>query len=116
MKALVPASVIKSQPVDGATPPTVFTRWMNVVAASVLPPVGPRSVPTVCKRTQATAPGSTNLGSTDEAFALAHTRLESTESCQVARTVLPSNGLGLKKCEVSCAPPSNSVACGVNNT
>ena len=37
----MPTSVYKVQPVDGATPPEMFSRWMKVVAVSLWPPVGP---------------------------------------------------------------------------
>src|SRR6266576_3210891 len=108
-------SVGESQPVEGAAPPSVVNRWMTVVLDSVLPPVGPSWAPTTWSNTQGIAPALTKSGSREDAIARAHTVLVSTESSQVARTVSLSNGLGLKKWVVSCAPWSlNNVACGVN--
>ena len=40
-----PMSAGELQPVVGATPPTVFTRWMKVVTVNLSPPVGPACVP-----------------------------------------------------------------------
>src|SRR5512144_497595 len=96
-------SVGRSQPVDGADPPMVLNRWTNVVTASVLPPVGPTWVPTACSVTHGIAPAATKLGSSEDAVAFAQTTLVSAESCQVARTVLFSKGLGLKKWVISCS-------------
>ena len=62
----MPTSVDKVQPVDGATPPEVFSRWMKVVTVSLSPPVGPSWAPTTSSRSQAIAPGSTKAGSEEE--------------------------------------------------
>ena len=83
MNALRPISVGLSQLVAGADPPTVCTRWTNVVSESVLPPVGPAWVPAVCSFTHGIAPAP--VGSGIEAIAFAHTMLVSRESSQVAR-------------------------------
>jgi hypothetical protein len=48
----VPTFMDEVQPIDGATPPEVFTRWMKVVADSVLPPVGPSCTPASGSRSQ----------------------------------------------------------------
>ena len=77
-------SVGMLQPVGGADPPTVFTRWINVVRDSVLPPVGPTCFPTVCNLTQGMAPDP--FGSGTIAIAFAHTTLVSRESCHETRT------------------------------
>src|SRR5262245_45971789 len=111
-------SVDTPQPVEGAAPPTVFNRWMKVVLVSLSPPVGPAWAPTsfTCTRSQGIAPGVTKFGSEEEAIARPQTVLVSLECCQVARTVPPSKGLGLKKWVVTCRLWSlNNVACGVNN-
>src|SRR6185295_1032574 len=113
MNALWPRSVGRLQPVDGARPPTVFTRWMNVVSNRVLPPVGPSALPTTSSRTQGIAVGETVA----TPVARAQTVLVSWESSQVTRTIPGSSGLRLEKCVMSCSPKSlNNVACGVNNT
>jgi Copper binding proteins, plastocyanin/azurin family len=49
-------------------------------------------------RSQGIAPGATKAGSDEKALSLAQMVLVSRESCQVARTVPLSSGLGLKKC------------------
>ena len=92
---------------------------MNVVTASVPPPVGPTWTPVISSRSHGIAFGLTMA----EPVSLAQTVLVSRESCQVTRTGpfakgvgLGSNGLGLKKWVVSCSCWSlNNVACGVNN-
>src|SRR3954447_12181495 len=87
-----------AHPVDGATPPDVFTRWMNAVLVRVSPPVGPSSVPTTLSKTQAIAPGLTKAGS-DEAlpgFAWPHTVLASPEWCHVARITPRETSAGLE--------------------
>src|SRR5262245_22639238 len=90
---------------------------MNVVRVRLAPPVGPAWVPTSCNNTHATAPGLTNAGSDDDAFAFAQTVLESCESRHVARIARkPSSGLGLKKWLVSWSPASsNKWASGVKS-
>jgi hypothetical protein len=72
------------QPVVGARPSDVFSRWMKVVFVNLSPPSGPSWVPSVSSRSQATAPGATKVGSVAEVaewIALAKTLLESWESC-----------------------------------
>src|SRR2546423_6684701 len=112
-------SVDEAQPVDGASPPEVFSRWMKVVSASASPPVGPLSAPTTVTRSQAMAFGATKAESDEELPALTwpQTVLVSLECCQVARIVptadtaglvFCSNGFGLKKCVVICLPSSLS--------
>src|SRR5215510_4104628 len=89
---------------------------MKVVLVSLAPPVGPVCAPTTCTRSQGIAPGVTNFGSVEDPITLPQTVLVSLECSQVARMTLPSKGLGLKKCVVTCSARSlNNVACGVNN-
>src|SRR5262245_58952327 len=89
---------------------------MKVALVSLAPPVGPACVPTTSIRSQGIAPGVTNFGSEVDASARPQTELVSRECCQAARTTPPSEGLGLKKCVVTCSPwLLNNVACGVNN-
>src|SRR5262249_37804011 len=89
---------------------------MKVVLVSLLPPVGPAWAPTTCTRSQGIAPGVTKFGSEEDCTTRPQTVLVSCECCQVARTMLPSKGLGLKKWVVTCRLWSlNNVACGVNN-
>src|SRR4030095_5464676 len=100
----------------GATPPEVFSRWMNVVFVSLFPPVGPGSAPTTWSRSQGIAPGSTNVGSEEEAIIMAQMVLVSRECCQVARAIALSSGLGLRKWVMICLSSSlNNVACGPKN-
>src|SRR4030095_2113785 len=99
MNALLPTYGRWSQPVDGARPPRVFTRWTNVVSESVVPPVGPTRDPTLTNFTQGIAFGSTVAAAT----AAAQTMLVSAESCHVARTTRASSGLGLLKCPMICS-------------
>src|SRR5512144_719896 len=98
MNASRPTSANESQPVDGASPPEVFTRWTKVVGVSLLLPIGPLCDPTTCSKTQATAPSWTKSGSVAWValcVAEAHTVLVSWESCHVARMVpLTSGGIG----------------------
>ena len=47
------------QPVDGASPPVVFSRWMKVVFANTLPPAAPFSTPTFVTLSQGMALGET---------------------------------------------------------
>ena len=59
------------------------------------------------------APGSTKSGSEEDAIATAQTALVSRECCHVARGMLPSSGLGLRKWVMTCLSWSlNKVACG----
>jgi len=81
------------QPVDGASPPTVFRRWTKVVSASSSPAVGPSSAPTTFSNNQGIASGCT----VTEATANPQTLLVSRESCHVTRGVPFSIGLGLRK-------------------
>jgi hypothetical protein len=66
MNAFAPTSVGREQPVEGATPPEVFSRWMKVVAVSVSPPVGPSWAPATGSRSQGMASGATKAGSEEE--------------------------------------------------
>src|SRR5262245_37697734 len=100
-------------------PPSVFSRWMNVVSVSLPGPFGPASVPAAGRRSHAIALWS---GVTDFAGGielLPHTLLVSRECCHVGRSRPPSSGLGLLKCVMICWPfaslGSNSVACGPTN-
>src|SRR6185295_17173796 len=118
MNALLPTSVATAQPVAGASPPTVFNRWMKVVSDNRSPPVGPSWAPTsrTWSLTQAIAPGLTKGASEEDLIALAQTVLVSRESSHVARMTPGSKGLMLKKCVISCFPLSlNNVASGVNS-
>src|SRR3977135_3789816 len=101
------------QAVEGASPPTVFTRWMKVVSDRSSPPVGPSWAPTTFSNNQGIAFGS---GET-ETSVRPQTLLVSSESCQVARGgVSFSNGLGLRKWVMICLSWSlNNVACGPKN-
>src|SRR5829696_5250914 len=116
-------SVGRLQPSEGATPPVVFNRWMNVVSYNVLPPVGPSDLPTASTRSQGIAPGATKFASRDDSRTRPQTVLVSRESCQATRMipgpngpVVGSSGLGPKKCVVSCSSRSpNNVASGVNS-
>src|SRR5438874_2190911 len=109
---------------DGATPPEVFSRWIKVVIVSVSPPVGPTWTPAIGSRSQAMASGATNLASEEGIAVPPQTMLESFESCQVARILPNSDGLGgtglalgLKKWVMIClSRSSNSVASGVKST
>src|SRR5437870_399489 len=122
------------QPVEGATPPAVFSRWMNLVFVRMSPPSGPFWDPVAVTLSQAMAWSATNLGSVEASpsgfcgeggFTKPQTVLVSLECCQVARIgpvansaglVLGSNGLGLKKWVVSCLPSSlDSTASGVKS-
>src|SRR6266508_1071208 len=94
--------VTELQPVDGASPPVVFSRWTKVVFASLSPPVGPFWCPTASSRSQAIAFLSTVTAPLGWCT-LAQTLLVSL-SCHVARmmpsattfgSVLGSSGLGL---------------------
>src|SRR4030042_1951156 len=107
MNASLPTSASWEQPLDGATPPEVFSRWMKVVCDSVSSPLGPSWAPTTVSRSQATAPCWTKSGSVEEVAvwagsAAAQTVLVS-EVCHAARIaplattlalVLGSPGLG----------------------
>src|SRR6266568_2054473 len=98
---------IELQPVDGASPPVVFSRWTKVVFVSVSPPVGPFWTPTSSSRSQATALLSTvtaPLPSGPDGCSLAQIMLES-RCCHVTRiaplattfgSVLGSGGLVLR--------------------
>src|SRR5262245_4946596 len=89
---------------------------MKVVPVSLAPPVGPACAPTTSTRSQGIAPGVTKIGSEEDPITFPQTVLVSRECCQVARTMSPSKGLGLKKWVVTCSSRSlNNVACGVNN-
>ena len=75
-----------AQPVDGAIPPAVFSRWMKVVGVSLSPPVGPSLVSNHLQQ----EPG--NRARRDEGgvggvvgVATAQTVLVSRECCHVAR-------------------------------
>lgn len=106
-----------AHPVVGATPPAVFSRWINVVRVSLSPSVGPGWSPTTSSKSQGIAPGATNAESDEEAIATAQTVLLSLESCHVARGVPPSAGLGLRKCVRICLSLFlNKVACGPKNS
>src|SRR4029078_3381014 len=87
---------------------------------SVSPPPGPSATPAFTSRTHGIAPAATSSGvevESIESTALAQTMLESRECCHVARTVLFSSGLGLKKCVMTClARCSNRGASGVKRT
>jgi hypothetical protein len=62
------------------------------------------------------APGATKAGSEEVAIALAQTVLVSRECYHVARGVLLSDGLGLRKWVMACLSWSlNKVACGPKN-
>src|SRR4029453_7714885 len=116
MNALPPTCVESEQPLEGATPPEVFTRWMKVVTVSVSPPVGPSWVPAIGSRSQGTAPSATNSGSKEGIARPPQTVLVSRECCHVARIVPFSDGLGLKKWVVTAFSWSlNRVACGVKS-
>src|SRR4029453_9442121 len=112
----MPMSVDTEQPVMGAIPPEVFSRWIKAVRVSLAPPVGPCCSPTTSRRSQGTASGATKVGSEDEAMAMAQTGLVSFECRQVARGMSLSDGLGLRKWVMICLVLSlNKVACGPNN-
>src|SRR5574341_864120 len=128
MNALLPTSANEAQPVEGARPPWVFSRWTKLVSESLSPPVGPSSRPTALSLSQATAPFLTNLGSVEAPLGTvaAQTELVSLY-CHVARIVPPgattfgsvlgSSGLGLKLWVMTCPPSSpNRVASGVKST
>ena len=85
------------QSVAGATPPTVFTRWMKVVTVSLPPPVGPAWVPFFSTRSQGMAFSLTNARSKEKSFTRPQTVLVSLECCQAARMKPFSSGLGPKK-------------------
>jgi hypothetical protein len=74
------------------------------VGVSAAPPVGPGLVAVIWISSQATAFGSTKAGSLDDALAFPKIVLASAEFCQVTRVMLPSLGLGLKKCVISWFP------------
>ena len=82
--------------------------------------MGPGCVPASWSSSQGIAPGATKFGSVEDCVARAHTALESSELCHVARGVPFSSGLGLRKCVIICwriSPPAtlkvrNKVACG----
>src|SRR5262249_61778215 len=122
-RAVAPTFVDWLQPVEGAMPPDVFSRWMKVVCVRKAPSVGPRPVPTTVSSNQGIAPGATKLGSVDDAIALAQTLLVSKELCHVARGMPLSNGFGLRKWVATCCRISaweklrvrNNVACGPKN-
>src|SRR5262245_19793893 len=90
------------QPVEGATPPEVFSRWRKVLCVRKAPPKGPRSTPTTWSSNQGIAPGATKFESAEDAIALAQTALVSTELCHLARGVPFSSGLALRKWVVTC--------------
>ena len=109
--AFRPMSDASAQPVAGARPPDVFTRWMAVVCDSRSPDVGPVCLPTVRSRNHGMALGSTYAASVDIAARAAHTLLLSRECSHVARGSPASSGFALRKCVISCPPSSeNSVA------
>ena len=56
---LYPRLPLALQPVDGATPPEVFTRWMYVACERRDPPIGPCCAPTTCRSNHGIAPGAT---------------------------------------------------------
>src|SRR5882724_1494961 len=111
------------QPVEGTTPPEVFSRWTKVVCARISPPVGPSCDPTAWSNNQGIAPALTKFGSLEDPMGRAQTALVSSEFCHVARGVPLSDGLGLRKCVMICwgisAPFTlkvrNKVACGEKN-
>src|SRR6185369_11407129 len=130
MNAFLPTSDGCEQPVAGASPPYVFTRWMNVVRVSRSPPVGPSCTPTFSSNSHGTEFGRTNLGSNEGCEGgntRAHTVLVS-RACHAARivplattrgSVLASRGSGFgpKKWVIVCLSALlNSVASGVNRT
>src|SRR5919197_3062701 len=89
---------------------------MQVVLVRLSPPVGPGSAPTTSSKSQGIAPDATKSGSEEEAIARAQTVLVSNESCQVARAVPLSSGLGLRKWVMICwSSTLNKVACGPKN-
>src|ERR1043166_2066258 len=103
-----------TQPVDGALPSTVFTRWIYRVTSSLSPSVGPFPTTTASRSNHGIAPGATKLGSEVELRTWPHTMLESRECCHAG---LGSRlyGVGLRKCVSTCSPSAlNSVACGPN--
>src|SRR5512139_3370646 len=130
MNACLPTCAGSEQPVDGASPPTVFTRWTKVVFVRVSPPVGPSLAPDTVSRSQATAPSLTKSGSVAlvavcSGVAKAQMVLVS-KYCHAARIVPPtattfglvlgSHGLGAKKWVMICLPPSwDRVASGVKS-
>src|SRR5512143_3852584 len=91
MNACLPTSANWVQPVDGATPPEVFTRWTKVVCDSVSSPLGPSLAPTTVSRSQATAPCLTKSGSVEEVAVWAGSAAAQTvlvfEVCHAARIV-----------------------------
>ena len=92
-------SVGRSQPVEGAAPPSVFNRWMNVVFVNVTPPVGPAWNP-VCSTSilsQGIAPALTKFASTEDSITLPHTVLVSRESCHATRPMPFSRWVGAEE-------------------
>ena len=82
-------------PVVGLLPPDVFSRWMNVVCERIEPPVGPLLSSGHFDRSHGIAPASTKFGSLDiSGSAPPHTRLLSTECCQVGRKVFDFDRVG----------------------
>ena len=75
---------------------------MKVVFVNLSPPVGPAWVPV--SFTFSLSQAIESVLTMAELTRLAHTVLVSRESCQVARIVPPSTGLGLKKWVISCSP------------
>src|SRR5678815_5806057 len=89
MNAFLPTSDGCEQPVAGASPPYVFTRWMKVVRVSRSPPVAPACTPIFSSSSQGTELGRTKAGSNeggDGGNTLAHTVLVS-RACHAARIV-----------------------------
>src|SRR5512141_2758584 len=125
MNAVVPTSDSWEHPMDGATPPDVFSRWMKVTFESTSPPSGPASAPVLWRTSQGTEFFATKRASNDGGWnSFAQTVLVSRECCHVTRIAPSSDGFepgsgflfGLKKWVVSCASSSlNSVASGVNS-
>ena len=81
----------------------VFKRWMKVVLARILPPVGPCCEPIDCSKRHAIAPVFGRLGSEAAGIEFgcrtcAHTLLLSKELCHVA---LPK-GSGLGAASLGC--------------
>ena len=88
----------REQPLEGATPPEVFSRWMKVVAVSVSPPLGPAWTPAIGRMQPGDGTGRDEVATRCTEIAWPpQTMLESRESCHVARIVPSSVGVGAEE-------------------